>query len=155
MGENCVRISPPGQYKQQYYPLMGGGERYIERSLKMARILVIDDEQAVRLFLREILETDGHEVVDAPDGKAGLRLFSEEPADLTIIDIFMPEKEGLETIRELRREYPGVKIIAISGGGGIGNFDFLHMAKRFGALRTIAKPFEKKEMLDAVQEALG
>ncbi|MCD6138064.1 MAG: response regulator [Deltaproteobacteria bacterium] len=120
----------------------------------MARILVIDDEQGVRLFLREILERDGHKVADAPDGKAGLRLFSKEPADLTIVDIFMPEKEGLETIRELRREYPGVKIIAISGGGQIGNFDFLHMAKRFGAICTIAKPLEKKEMLDAVHEVL-
>ena len=121
----------------------------------MAKILIIDDEEQVRLYLRSILEPEGHEVVEAPDGKVGLQLYREEPVDLIITDVFMPEKEGLETIRELRREYPEVKIIAISGGGRTGNLDFLPLAKTFGALRTLAKPFDRQEMLDAVQEVLG
>ena len=121
----------------------------------MAKILIIDDEEQVRLYLRSILEPEGHEVVEAPDGKVGLQLYREEPVDLIITDVFMPEKEGLETIRELRSEYPEVKIIAISGGGRTGNLDFLPLAKTFGALRTLAKPFDRQEMLDAVQEVLG
>ena len=121
----------------------------------MARILIIDDEEQVRLYLRKMLETEGYEVVDAPDGKVGLRLYRQNPADLIIMDIFMPEKEGLGTIRELRRDYPEVKIIAISGGGKISTLDFLPIAKRLGALRTLAKPFTRQELLDAVQEVLN
>ncbi len=85
----------------------------------------------------------------------GLQLYREEPVDLIITDVFMPEKEGLETIRELRSEYPEVKIIAISGGGKNINLDFLPLAKQLGALRTLKKPFDRQEMLDAVQEVLG
>jgi CheY-like chemotaxis protein len=121
----------------------------------MAKILIIDDEEQVRLYLRRILEPEGHEVVEAPDGKVGLQLYREEPFDLIITDVFMPEKEGLETIRELRSEYPEVKIIAISGGGRNIDLDFLPLAKQFGALRTLTKPFDRQEMLNAVQEVLG
>ena len=120
----------------------------------MARILVIDDEEQVQLFMRKILEKDGHEVVDAPDGKVGLRLHREKPADLIITDILMPEKEGLATIMELRREYPDTKIIAISGGGRGGKLDFLSIAKKLGAVRTFTKPFTKQELIDAVHELL-
>ncbi len=120
----------------------------------MARILIIDEEEQVRRYLRKILEAQGHEVVAASDGKLGIELCREEPTDLIITDIFMPEKEGLETIRELRRDYPDVKIIAISGGGRTGNLDFLPLAEKFGALRTLDKPFTRQEMLDAVQEVL-
>ncbi|MCK4486272.1 MAG: response regulator [Desulfobacterales bacterium] len=121
----------------------------------MAKILIIDDEEQVRLYLRKILEPEGHEVEEASDGKVGIRLYREEPADLIIMDIFMPEKEGFETIRELRRDYPDVKIIAISGGGKRVDLEILPMAKRFGALRALAKPFTRQEMLDAVQEVLN
>ena len=121
----------------------------------MAKILIIDDEEQVRLYLRSILEPEGYEVVEAPDGKVGLQLYREEPVDLIITDVFMPEKEGLETIRELRSEYPEVKIIAISGGGRDIDLDFLPLAKQLGALRTLKKPFDRQEMLDAVKEVLG
>lgn len=120
----------------------------------MAKILIIDDEEQVRLYLRTILEPEGHEVVEAGNGKIGLQLYREEPADLIITDIFMPEKEGLETIMELRRDYPEVKIIVISGGGNRANLDVLPMARRFGALRTLAKPFTRQDMLSAVRDAL-
>jgi DNA-binding response OmpR family regulator len=121
----------------------------------MARILIIDDEAPVRDILRQMLEREGHEVVDAPDGAIGLKLFYENPTDLIITDILMPEKEGIEIILELRKTAPGVKIIAISGGGRTGKLDVLPIAKSFGALRTLAKPFERQELLEAVREMLG
>jgi len=121
----------------------------------MAKILIIDDEEQVRLYLRRILTAEGHEVIEAPDGKVSLRLYHEEPADLAIIDIFMPEKEGLETISALREDFPDAKIIAISGGGRAGKLDFLRAATAFGALRTLHKPFTRQQMLDVVQEVLG
>ena len=101
-----------------------------------------------------MLELEGHEVVDAPDGKLGLQLFREEGADLVITDIIMPEKAGLETIMELRKDYPGVKIIAISGGGAIEPRVYLHYAKEAGAMRTLPKPFEREELLEGVRELL-
>jgi len=83
----------------------------------MARILLIDDDAPVRRTLRKMLERQGYEVEEAPDGKAGLTLYQENPADLIITDLIMPEMEGIETIMELRRRFPDVKIIAMSGGG--------------------------------------
>jgi DNA-binding response OmpR family regulator len=120
----------------------------------MARILIIDDDEQIRSTLQQVLELEGHEVVDAPDGKVGLQLFREEGADLVITDIIMPVKEGLETIMELRNDYPGVKIIAISGGGAIDPHVYLHYAKEAGAMRTLPKPFEREELLQAVGELL-
>jgi CheY-like chemotaxis protein len=119
------------------------------------RILVIDDEEPVRLIVREMLILEGYEVVVAANGKVGLQLFRNDPTDLIITDIFMPEMEGLETIRELHREYPGVKIIAMSGGGESGMLSFLAYAKRFGALRTLRKPFSREELLTNVEELLA
>lgn len=85
---------------------------------KMPRILVIDDDEPIRIALRKMLESEGHEVVEASDGARGLRLFDEQPADLVIADILMPEKEGFEVIRELLVKKPDVKIIAMSGDLG-------------------------------------
>jgi CheY-like chemotaxis protein len=119
------------------------------------RILVIDDEEPVRLIVREMLTMEGYEVVVAANGKVGLQLFRNDPTDLIITDIFMPEMEGLETIRELHREHPGVKIIAMSGGGESGMLSFLSYAKRFGALRTLRKPFSREELLTNVEDLLA
>ena len=83
-----------------------------------------------------------------------LELFKKNPTDLIITDILMPEKEGLETIIELRRNYPHVKIIAISGGGLIGNLTFLSAAKHLGALRTLTKPFTHEELLKTIEELI-
>ena len=121
----------------------------------MKRILVIDDDDQVRSLLRDMLELAGYQVVDAPNGKAGARLYRQSPTDLVITDIFMPEKEGLETIRELRQDFPEVKIIAISGGGRMGDFAYLPAAEKFGALRTFVKPFDLHQLLSAVRELLG
>src|SRR2546422_179515 len=83
----------------------------------VARILVMDDDELLRGALRVVLEAAGYEVIEAADGNAGLRLEREQSADLVLVDIFMPERDGLEVIRALRTEIPQPKIIAMSGGG--------------------------------------
>ncbi len=116
----------------------------------MTRILVIDDEAPVRDMMRQTLERAGYEVIEAGDGRQGMARLRQQPADLVITDILMPEQEGIETIRMLRKEFPEIKILAISGGGKKGNMEVLPIARTFGAHRTLAKPFERKDLLDAV-----
>jgi CheY-like chemotaxis protein len=120
----------------------------------VARILVIDDEPDIRALLETALRLDGHTVALAGDGFEGLRRQREAPADLAIVDIFMPEKEGIETIIELRQEFPHLPIIAMSGGGRGGNTSFLAQALHLGATRAIAKPFDHRMMLEVVHEVL-
>jgi CheY-like chemotaxis protein len=121
----------------------------------MARILIIDDEADIRGLYRRLLEAAGHEVIEAPDGDVGVKLYRKGRTDLIITDIIMPEKEGIQTIMELRRDFPQVKIIAISGGGtAMASATCLHLAKGLGAARTLAKPFSKQELLDSVEEVL-
>lgn len=121
----------------------------------MARILAMDDEELARFTMREILESAGHEVVEAKNGNQGMSFQKAEPFDLVITDIIMPEKEGIETIIELKRDFPKLPIIAISGGGRTRNLDFLKLAKQYGAYKILAKPFTEKELLDSVQSALS
>jgi DNA-binding NtrC family response regulator len=120
----------------------------------MARILVIDDDYQILQTLHQVLALEGHEVMDASNGKEGLERFREHGADLVITDIVMPEKEGLETIMELRKAHPGVQIIAISGGGQIDPDAYLKMATQFGAVRALPKPFGREELLEAVRSLL-
>ena len=120
----------------------------------MARILIIDDEVQIRDMLRQMLEREGYEVMDAPGGKEGLRLFRENSIDLIITDIIMPEKEGIEIIMELRQQFPDVKIIAISGGGRLDPAQYLRIAKSVGAQYAFAKPVEREELFKAVRELL-
>lgn len=121
----------------------------------MARVLVIDDDPQVRGFLRNLLSREGYEVDEAGDGSEGLKHFRATPSDIVITDIIMPEREGIETITELRRLSPGISIIAISGGGRIGPESYLPLAREMGAARTFAKPLDKNELLAAVRELLG
>ena len=122
----------------------------------MKRILVIDDDIQVRQMLRQTLERQGYEVVDAPDGKEGLRLYRQVPTDLIITDIIMPKKEGVETIIEFKRDFPDVKIIAISGGGRrVDAQNYLSYMKGLGVSHVFTKPFEREELLEAIQELLG
>ncbi len=120
----------------------------------MACILVIDDDLQVRRMLRQMLERSGYVVFDAPDGNAGIKCYRECRADLVITDIVMPEKEGIETIRELVQEFPEVKIIAMSGGGRIGPDAYLEVARQIGAVRTLTKPVEREELLSNISELL-
>ncbi len=121
----------------------------------MGRILVIDDDAQVRTYLRQVLAQEGHEVHLADNGKTGTRIFRETRPDLVVLDLIMPEQEGLETIRKLLAEAPGLKIIAISGGGHLVPEAFLDVARDLGASRTLAKPFERQALLGAVDELLA
>jgi CheY-like chemotaxis protein len=119
------------------------------------RILVIEDNGALRKTIVRTLVNLGYEVREAPDGNEGIRLFQEDQVDLVITDLFMPQKEGLETIIELKRSYPLIKILAISGGDRFGEKGgYLQLAQHLGARITLEKPFNRKELLDAVQAAL-
>jgi CheY-like chemotaxis protein len=123
----------------------------------MPRILVVDDEPAIRLLMRRTLTSAGYEVDEAPDGAAALEIYSREPSTLVVTDLVMPGKEGLETIIELRRRDPAVRIIAISGGGEgqRGLEQYLKTARLLGAIRVLQKPFSPQELLDAVAEVLA
>lgn len=115
----------------------------------------MDDDQVLRAALRIVLEGAGYEVMEARDGEAGLRLHREHAADLVLVDIFMPERDGLEVIKALRVESPQVQIIAVSGGGRTGQIEVLTVAAAFGAARTLVKPFEPRELLKAIRALLG
>lgn len=120
----------------------------------MARILVVDDDDQIRFMLRIILEREGYEVMDASDGGLALTMLDEIQIDLVVIDIIMPEKEGIQTIIEMRRDHPYLKIIAISGGGYMSAQKYLHSATGFGADLTLAKPIPRVDLLNAVQQLL-
>jgi CheY-like chemotaxis protein len=121
----------------------------------MARILVIDDTAVIRAMIRRWLEVAGHEVEEAEDGDIGIEKFRANPADLVITDLIMPHKEGLQVIRELHQEFPGVKIIAISAGGQIEQETQLDVAKKLGASRTFRKTSDWKEIIHVVNDLLG
>jgi DNA-binding response OmpR family regulator len=121
----------------------------------MARILVIDDHEDLCAFLQELLQSEGYTVNVAADGNSGLELQRRVLADVVISDIFMPDKDGVETIHQLKEEFPQVKIIAMSGGGTVSKqVDYLAMAREFGADSLLSKPFEAHELLTAVRAML-
>lgn len=121
----------------------------------MRRILIIDDDVVFRQMLRTMLERAEYEIIEAADGREGMRLFREAPVDLVITDILMPEQDGVETVIQLRREFADVGIIAISGGGQIGSKEYLKVAEGFGVTHTFSKPLDRKRLLKAIQELLG
>lgn len=121
----------------------------------MAYILVVEDEEAVRSMLRQMLERAGHVVAEAPDGEEALHAYRARPADLVITDILMPKKGGLVAIKEIQALAPGAPIIAISGGGRTGRLSFLSTARTFPGVRTLKKPFRRSELLSLVDEALA
>ena len=116
------------------------------------QILVIDDDPDVRGMVCRMLESEGHDVIDAVDGVDGMRKIKTKPEiEVVITDLIMPEKEGIETIRELKRDFPETKILAISGGGKSDPDNYLRIAKAMGAHSTLSKPFVKQDLIDAVQ----
>jgi two-component system, chemotaxis family, chemotaxis protein CheY len=122
---------------------------------RVPSILVVDDEDQIRRLIRETLEQASYHVTEARNGKEALQQYRLAPADLVIMDILMPDQDGLETTVTLRREFPNVKIIAITGGSDmIGILNFLDVAKMLGAHSTLQKPFEMKTLLDTVQAEL-
>ena len=117
------------------------------------RILLFEDEEAIREALAERLMIEGFDVGSAPNGRKGLKLFQETPGELVITDILMPEVDGLEVIRTLRRLRVAPLIIAMSGGGGR-DLDFLIEAKEFGADGVLAKPFHVDDLVAMIQKLL-
>lgn len=117
----------------------------------MADILIIDDDPSMRRLMIRILTAAGHRVRDAADGKVGLDLFRQARPDLVITDILMPEREGIETICQLRTEAAKPLILAISGGGSL----YLRFATELGASAQLAKPFATAQLLQAVADLLG
>jgi DNA-binding NtrC family response regulator len=121
----------------------------------MPRILIIDDDHHILIMTKKMLERAGFEVELASNGNEGLELFKRMPVDLVITDIIMPEKEGLETIRAMKKLRADLKIIAMSGGGKISSNNYLDAAKIFGATRVLGKPFSQKQMVSTVHELLS
>ncbi|MCB1182070.1 response regulator [bacterium] len=124
----------------------------------MARILIIEDDALTREWLESLLTRNGYEVIAATNGKEGVDRFHASPADLVITDIVMPEKDGIETITDLKRSHPDLKIIAISGGDrrpADVSRNYLHSARLIGANRSMQKPIENPDILAAVRDLLN
>jgi YesN/AraC family two-component response regulator len=119
------------------------------------RILIIDDDFHVRDMMERLLRRAGYDAQLAENGVEAVKMHRENPMDLVITDIIMPEKEGIEIISEFKRDYPTVKLIAISGGGRIGPANYLKMAKLLGAEQTFAKPVDTSQLLSAIEELLA
>lgn len=120
----------------------------------MSRILLIDDDDAVRTVLRLTLDEFDHTVIEASNGIEGLANYPAEGVDLVITDIVMPGKGGIEVIKELRQRHPELKIMAMSGGGRSDSKDYLSIATLLGAAKVLAKPFSSQDFLAALSELL-
>jgi len=121
----------------------------------MQNILVIDDDKLMCLALAKILISAGYNVVQASDGEEGLKLYRTQDFDLVITDLIMPDKEGIQIIRELRKENSRIRIIAMSAGGRGGATDYLKWARLMGAKQCLSKPIKREDLLDAVQAVLA
>lgn len=121
----------------------------------MKRILVVDDEAQIRTMLTQMLELEGYTVLTAENGEEGLTLVGRYAFDLVITDMIMPVKDGLKFIMELVRDYPDLKILAISGGGAIKAERYLTMAGYLGDIATLEKPFKREILLDLVRKQIG
>ena len=131
----------------------------------MKKILVIDDEEDIRIVLQQVLELEGYEVAVAADGREGLAILDQDGADLVITDVIMPGMDGVETLEHIREKWPGMPVIVISGGGNVAPMEYqpgaiatnayLESARQAGAALSITKPFERKELVDAVGSLLS
>lgn len=131
----------------------------------MKKILVIDDEEDIRVVLQQVLELEGYEVAVASDGREGLAILDQDGADLVITDVIMPGMDGVETLEHIREKWPDMPVIVISGGGNVAPMAYqpgaiatnayLESARQAGAALSITKPFERKELVDAVGSLLS
>jgi two-component system, chemotaxis family, chemotaxis protein CheY len=121
----------------------------------MSRILLVDDDDMSRSTIHKMLERAGYSVESTQDGNEVIRMYSQDGADLVVTDLIMPDKDGLEIIQELRRIDPKVRILAISGGGRVDANEYLAVARKFGAVEVLSKPFSRNDLRLAVETALG
>jgi CheY-like chemotaxis protein len=121
----------------------------------MATILIVDDDPQVCDVLEQVLQKEGHRVCSALNGAEGICLYRQHLPDLVLLDILMPQKEGLETILEIRQEFPNVKIIAMSAASEGAKIDLLELAQRLGAQHRMTKPFQLQKVIELVDTALS
>lgn len=119
------------------------------------KILIIDDDELIRLTIKKSLKDLRCIILEADNGSKGLALYKKESPDLVITDMLMPDKEGLETIKDIRLISPTVKVIAMSGGGSAKNMVFLQMAQKMGANVIMSKPFTPDTLLNSVKKLLN
>lgn len=121
----------------------------------MASILIIDDDPVIRALVSSSLEAQGHSVIEAADGQAGVKAFDRARIELVVTDIVMPVQEGIETIGAIRRLSPTVPILAISGSRTVGRYgDYLHAAAVLGATATLPKPFSAESLIEVIDGLL-
>ena len=121
----------------------------------MARVLVVDDQPEFRRGMLRLLERAGHVASEAADGAEGLRRIAAGDVDLVVTDLFMPDMDGLEFMRELARRRPGTRVIAVSGGSFMEASSILAVASTLGAVRTLSKPIDPPQFLALVEEVLA
>lgn len=127
----------------------------MSNSKPMPPILIIDDDPQINTLLQDVLEFEGYQVITAQRATEGLHHLETTTVDLVITDVLMPDKEGLETIRELRQRFPQTKILAISGGLTKSGVDVLEIAKRLGANSVLPKPFDVQDLIKSVRSLLN
>lgn len=121
----------------------------------MTSILLIDDDELSRSAVHKMLERAGYVVHSTSDARGAIDRYRSSPSDLVITDLIMPDIDGLEVIQQLRRFSPGVRVLAISGGGRVDADEYLSVARKFGAVEVLPKPFTGQELKRAVETALG
>lgn len=122
--------------------------------IRMSRVLVVDDDPGTRMVAKILLEEAGIEVIEAANGAAALRAARDPDVDAILCDLFMPDVDGFEVIGALRRERPGLRVVAMSGGGFGGTVNLLFAARQLGAVAVLDKPFTQKQLLEAIDLAL-
>ena len=121
----------------------------------MSKILIIDDDELVLDMMQASLQEEGYEVTVAVNGDEGIKRYREDPADVVITDVIMPEKEGISTLLELKLEFPGANVIVMSGGGRMSADGYLSTAKTLGANFTFQKPVEHEQLINAIETLLA
>jgi len=120
----------------------------------MACVVVIDDQEPIRRIVRRALEQAGHQVLDAEDGELGLQLLEHHPVDVVVSDIFMPGMDGIQMLRQIRKQFPALKVIVMSGGDSSGMLDLRRDAELLGAVKSLSKPFTTHEIVTIVNSVL-
>lgn len=144
-------MSPPGIDESNG---AGGAEAAAESGANIVlRVLVIDDEDMIRKLMRYFLEQAGHRVTEARNGRLGIEKLHAEDFDVVITDMVMPEMEGLEVISIVKRNWPDIPVVAISGGSRTGDADTLEIARELGATVVLPKPFGLRDLMAAVETA--
>ncbi|MDH5230605.1 MAG: response regulator [Gammaproteobacteria bacterium] len=121
----------------------------------MAKVLIVDDEESIRGFVKQVVEMQGHEAKEAENGRIAADLYENFQADLVITDLIMPEMDGLELIVHVKKKYPSVKIIAMSGRAALDTRHYLEFANRFGANKILEKPVDMDTLINTIAEVLA